>query len=153
MAAKGLFIAMCASAALFGCAHHFEHHHGHRGARNTEPLECVAGKKCEAWIGIECGLACAARVNFDVIVLPARSERTITWSLDKDAAGAGYRFAPEAIVFDGKGRTAFKCSVLEAGLIARCDKIEGGFGVFKYTVRVEGPRSVPPLDPWVVSEF
>jgi hypothetical protein len=150
MAAKGLFIAMSASAALLGCAHHFEHHHGHGGARTPKALECAAGTKCEAWIGVECGFACAARVNFEVIVLPARSERTITWMLDKDAAGAGFRFAPEAIVFD---RKAFKCSVLEGGLFARCEKIEGGFGVFKYTVRVEGPRPVPPLDPWVVSEF
>lgn len=150
MAAKGLLIAMCASAALLGCAHRFEHHHGHRGTSAPQALECKPGTKCEVWIGVSCGFSCAARVNFEVVVLPARSERTITWTLDKEAADAGFRFAPEAIVFD---RKLFKCSVHEGGLLARCEKTESGFGAFKYTVRVDGPRAVPPLDPWVVSEF
>jgi hypothetical protein len=122
----------------------------HGTVRAPQSIECSGNSPtCELWVGVQCGVACSAAVNYEVVVLAAGNKGAITWKLDKGAIEAGFSFAKDAIGID---RKAFECGMLEEGRLFRCTKIRPGFGVFKYTVNVIGPRAVPPLDPWVVSE-
>lgn len=154
MAAKGLLIAMCASAALFGCAHHAGHHpmfHHPFVPPTPKGKEC-AGASCDAVVDVNAascpGGACIPSVDFDLLVLRGRGDRMLRWELGPNATRAGVTFA--GIDLD---RNVFDCTVHPQGKEIKCKRSrEAGFGWFKYTIKFSG-AAVPPLDPWVVSEF
>ncbi len=156
MAAKGLFIAMCASAALLGCAHHAGHHpmsYAHPFVQKAQKGKDCTGASCDAVVDLDgagCPGAgsCFAAIDFDLLALRGRGDRMLRWELGPSAVRAGVVFA--GIDID---RNVFDCTVHPQGKEIKCKRSrEPGFGWYKYTIKFGG-TAVAPLDPWVVSEF
>jgi len=156
MAAKGLFIAMCASAALLGCAHHAGHHpmsHAHPSVQKAQKGKDCTGASCDAVVdvtGTDCTRpnACYPWIDYELLVLTGRGDKMLRWALGPNATRAGVVFA--GIDID---RSKFDCTVHPQGKEIKCKRLfEKTLSWFKYTIKFTD-TAVPPLDPWVVSEF
>lgn len=156
MAAKGPFLAICASAALLGCAHHAGHHpmaHARPFHPATAKGKDCAVANCDLVVDVSASScpgpgACFPSVDPDLLALRGRGDRMLRWELGPNATRAGVSFA--GIDLD---RNVFDCSVHPQGKEIKCKRArEAGFGWYKYTIKFGG-TAVPPLDPWVVSEF
>jgi len=90
-------------------------------------------------------------VDQEPIFIPRNfTDKRITWQLPRDSR---YRFDRENGVTVGpevsSGHRAFSECKPEMNALRYTCKNDGTPGSYKYTIRVTGPASVPPLDPFI----
>jgi hypothetical protein len=108
-------------------------------------LEC-ASTKCEVQVSVSCFFSiCSASVDYETVVVRKNRDVEIIWQL-RDAA---YTFPENGILFL-EAKEEFRCAVGPDRQRFLCRVNASRPGKYKYTVNVRGPRTVPPLDPWVV---
>ena len=73
----------------------------------------------------------------------------ITWQLPPDSK---YRFPKDGIVIKDPGDEFPDCHPEQNGLRFSCMNKHYKSGTYKYTIKVEGPSAVPPLDPIVIND-
>ena len=90
-------------------------------------------------------------VDQEPIFIPRNfTDKRITWQLPRDSR---YRFDRENGVTVGpevsSGHRAFSECKPEMNALRYTCRNDGTPGSYKYTIRVTGPASVPPLDPFI----
>jgi hypothetical protein len=72
----------------------------------------------------------------------------IYWQIDPGTAN-GYTFPQNGIVLPGSAGTEFMCQAIHGGIVFFCNDKNTHPGTYKYTINLNGPRPVPPLDPTI----
>ena len=89
-------------------------------------------------------------VDQEPIYFPkAKKNVKITWQLPSDSK---YRFPKDGIVIKDAGDEFPDCHPEQNGLRFACMNKHYKPGTYKYTIKVEGPSTVPPLDPIVLND-
>ena len=140
MSARTSCIAIAACFVLLGCA-------SAPGIRQQSKITCDGSAKCEVKVMVDCSSAgCQVSVDHDLVVVIDKKQLDIAWLLPN---GSEYTFPENGVAFvDSKD---FECKA-DGKLKFVCKDKHSKFGAWKYTINVTGPRTVPPLDPWVIND-
>lgn len=115
--------------------------------RTSSKLECDGGRKCEVAVSVNCSIAgCQLSVEHDLVVVLEKKQVDIVWLLPQDSE---YAFAQRGIEF--KESRDFDCKA-DGPRRFVCRDRHSKFGAWKYAISVTGPKTVPPLDPWVIND-
>lgn len=150
--AQRVLFTLALAGLLAGCGHHHGKHPDH-GSGQPKPGPTVASVQVEGT---------RVQVSPELLYFSAkRGPATIEWTLPADSP---YRFADKGAVTiqsvevgltdAPRPEAVFKCAMGDKGKSYRCENRVSRPGVYKYTLRLQGPNGqVIERDPPIINDF